>query len=67
MTSKETDVKEIATQLLAGMLANPHIYSMVSEEAGIGQQEHILLSKAIQIAETLVQEIENSNEGSSRP
>ena len=58
-TPEERKVKkDIASQLLAGMLANPHIYSIVSDEEGIGQQERILLSKAISMANALVEQVE---------
>lgn len=50
--------KEIASQLLSGMLANPHIYSLLSEEEGVGQQEQILLSKSISMAEKLIEQID---------
>ncbi len=63
MTDKGQEIKEIASQLLAGMLANPHIYTMVSEEEARGQQEQILLSNAIMMAEKLVEKIEQSHGG----
>ena len=59
MTSRTQEIKEIATQLLSGMLANPHIYSMISDEEGRGQQEQIMLSNAITMAESLMQKLEN--------
>ncbi|MEO0534741.1 MAG: hypothetical protein AAF215_12860 [Cyanobacteria bacterium P01_A01_bin.123] len=66
MTPEERKVKkDIASTLLAGMLANPHIYSLVSEDEGIGQQEKILLSKAIAMAEKLVDQVEHPH-GSRR-
>ena len=60
-TVQEKELKEIASQLLAGMLANPHIYTMVSDEEARGQQEQILLSNAITMAEKLIQKIEQSH------
>lgn len=60
MTTQETELKTIASHLLAGMLANPHIYTMVSEEEARGQQEQILLSNAIMMAEKLISRVEHS-------
>lgn len=59
MTAR-TELKSIASQLLAGMLANPHIYTMISEEEARGQQEQILLSNAILMAEKLIERIEQA-------
>ncbi len=60
MASKEQEIKEIAAQLLAGMLSNPHLYTMVSDEEGRGQQERILVSNAILMAENLIQTVDNA-------
>jgi hypothetical protein len=57
MTDREKEIKEVASQLLAGMLANPHLYTMISDEEGRGQQEQILLSNAIMMAENLVDKV----------
>lgn len=53
------DVKQIATQILAGMLANPHIYASVSDEGGRGQQEQNLIVMAIEMAEILITKVES--------
>ena len=63
-------IEQIATQLLAGMLANPEIYSLypkvnkihcldptVKIEVGKKQEEELVL-KAIAMAETLVTKVE---------
>jgi hypothetical protein len=63
MSPQGTELKEIAAQLLAGMLANPHLYTMISDEEGKGQQEQILVSNAISIAKELLQKLEASQEG----
>ena len=57
MTDREKEIKEVATQLLAGMLANPHLYTMISDEESRGQQEQILLSTAIMMAENLTEKV----------
>lgn len=57
MTDREKEIKDLATQLLAGMLANPHLYTMVSDEESRGQQEQILLSTAIMMAENLADKV----------
>lgn len=59
MTERTQEIKQIATQLLAGMLANPHIYSIISDEEGKGQREQILLSNAITMAEQLLEKVEH--------
>lgn len=63
MTPKESEIKEIATQLLAGMLANPHLYTVISDEEGRGQQERLLVSSAITMAESLLQAIDRTQKG----
>ncbi len=57
--SKVTEVKQIASQLLSGMLANPHIYPTVSDEGSQGQQEQTLMILAIELAESLIAKVEN--------
>jgi len=48
--------------LLAGMLANPHLYATVSDEEAKGQQEQILVSNAVMMAKNLIEKIEQSND-----
>lgn len=60
METQTSEVKKIASQLLAGMLANPHIYSMVSDELGRGQKEQDLIIAAISIAENLIKKAEKT-------
>ncbi len=65
MELPNSEVKQIATQLLSGMLANPHVYSMVSDELGRGPQEQDLIIAAIEMAEILIAKVEkkqNQNE-----
>lgn len=57
--SKVTEVKQIAAELLSGMLANPHIYPTVSDEGSQGQQEQTLMILAIELAESLIAKVEN--------
>ncbi len=54
------EVKQIATQLLSGMLANPHVYPTVSDELGRGQQEQDLIIAAITMAESLITRVEKN-------
>lgn len=61
MHESHREIKEIAAQLLAGMLANPHIYAKVSDEEGRGQQEKNLIITAIEMAEELVKRIDERN------
>lgn len=62
MTSPKQDIKEIATQLLSGMLANPHLYPTISDGEAKGQQERILISTAVMMAEELIEKIDQSYE-----
>ncbi len=59
MEAKTNEIKQIAAQLLAGMLANPHIYASVSDEGSNGQQEQALMTMAIEMAESLTEKVEN--------
>ncbi|PLZ98720.1 hypothetical protein CEN50_10225 [Fischerella thermalis CCMEE 5268] len=59
MESQANEVKQIATQLLAAMLANPHIYATVSDEGAKGQQEQELMIIAIEMAENLITRVDN--------
>ncbi len=58
MDAKTTEIKQIATQLLAGMLANPHIYAQVSEDLAQGVQEQDLIVLAIEMAQRLIDKVE---------
>lgn len=54
----QNELKQIAAQILAGLLANPHIYATISDEGANGQQEQILMRMAIDMAENLVQTLD---------
>ncbi|MGF1485861.1 MAG: hypothetical protein ACFBSE_01985 [Prochloraceae cyanobacterium] len=58
---KVSEVKQIAAQILAGMLANPHIYPNVSDEGASGQQEQKLKIIAIEMAMQLIADAEKKN------
>ena len=58
MNQNHTELKQIASQLLAAMLSNPHIYASISDEGASGQQEHKLRLLAIEMAEKLMAEVE---------
>ena len=58
MESKKGEVKQIASQILAGMLANPHIYASISDEMGRGRQEQDLIIIAIEMADSLIKKVE---------
>ncbi|MDJ0714449.1 MAG: hypothetical protein QNJ54_09540 [Prochloraceae cyanobacterium] len=51
------EVKQIATQLLSGMLANPHIYASISDEMSRGQQEKELIDISINMAKSLIEKV----------
>ena len=61
MNLKIYELKETATQLLAAMLSNPHIYAQVSDEGGYGQMEQQLIITAVEMAESLIQHIEHAH------
>ena len=58
MNSRNHEVTTIAAQLLAGMLANPHIYAKVSDEGAQGRQEQELLRIALELAGDLIAKAE---------
>ncbi|MBD2446207.1 hypothetical protein H6G76_03350 [Nostoc sp. FACHB-152] len=55
------ELKETATQLLAAMLSNPHLYPQVSDEGGYGQIEQQLIIASVEMAESLIKHIENAH------
>jgi hypothetical protein len=60
MKSQTAEIKQIAAQLLAGILANPHTYQVYSTESGklSKEQEQELIEIAIALAESLVEKTE---------
>ena len=64
MASNPNDIKQMATQLLAGMLANPHIYQTLSDEGARGQTEQTLQLIAIEMAEGLIEKVDRRTESS---
>ncbi len=60
MKSQTDEIKQIAAQLLGGMLANPHTYQVYSTESGklSREQEQELIKIAISLAESLVEKTE---------
>lgn len=59
MTSNPDEVKQIAAQLLAAMLTNPHVYQTPSDEGATGQTEQTLMIIALEMAESLIEKIES--------
>jgi len=58
------ELKQTASQLLAAMLSNPHIYPQISNEGGYGKMEQQLIIVAVEMAESLIEHIENVHPGS---
>ena len=60
MKSHADETKKIATKLLAGMLANPHLYQVYLSESGKlnRQQRQELIQTAIAMAEELIESSE---------
>lgn len=52
-------LSSLAAQILSGMIANPHIYSMVSDEGASGEQEKILRHTALEMASALITSAES--------
>lgn len=61
MGSQSNEVRQIAAQLYAAMLSNPHIFTNLSDEGVHGQQEQTLMLVAIEMAEVLIKKTENRN------
>ncbi len=61
MELSKTEVKQITTEILSGMLANPHIYQMLSDNLGRGPQERDLVVAAIEMAESLITKVEEKH------
>ena len=60
MNSQVDELKQTASQLLAAMLSNPHIYPKVSDEGSTGRMEQQLIIVAVEMAQSLNQHIEHS-------
>lgn len=58
MSEKTEQAKQIATQILAGLLSNPHIYASMSDEGAHAPQEQELIEVAIGMAEKLIARVE---------
>lgn len=59
MDTNTSEVKQIASQLLAAMMSNPHIYPNISDESAQGQRERTLITLAVEIAEALIEKVES--------
>ena len=57
MNSNQSELQQLAAQLLTGLLANPHVYPSISDERSTGQQEQELILMAIEMAEQLMQKV----------
>lgn len=64
MKSQVEEVKQIAAQLLTGMLANPHLYHVYQTESGKlnQEQQQELIATATAMAEALINQAENQVE-----
>jgi hypothetical protein len=61
MSIEIDELKKTASQLLAGMLSNPHIYPQISDGGGHGRMEKQLVIVAAEMAEDLIEHIENAH------
>ncbi|HLP90310.1 MAG TPA: hypothetical protein VK184_17210 [Nostocaceae cyanobacterium] len=58
MSTQPEELKQTASQLLAGMLANPHIYPQISDGGGYGRMEKQLVIIAVEMAQNLIEYVE---------
>jgi hypothetical protein len=66
MNTQVDELKKTASQLLAAMLSNPHIYPQVSDEGGYGNMEQQLMIASVEMAESLIGYIEKNHFRSER-
>ncbi|MFM2063305.1 MAG: hypothetical protein RLZZ507_2975 [Cyanobacteriota bacterium] len=66
MNTQVDELKKTASQLLAAMLSNPHIYPQVSDEGGSGNMEQQLIIASVEMAESLMGYIEKTHSQSQR-
>lgn len=52
------EVKQVASQLLSGLIANPHIYPNYSDDGARGEREQILINLSIEMASELIEKID---------
>ena len=62
MDTNTSEVKQIASQLLAAMMSNPHIYPNISDESAEGQRERTLITLAVEMAEALIEKVESRDQ-----
>jgi hypothetical protein len=60
------ELKQISSQILSAMLSNPHIYPQVSDEGGYGKMEQQLILISVEMAEILIQQIENTHSSTQK-
>lgn len=66
MNTQIDELKKTASQLLAAMLSNPHIYPQVSDEGGYGNLEQKLIIASVEMAEKLIEQIDNDKNSSKK-
>ncbi|TAF07178.1 MAG: hypothetical protein EAZ77_10605 [Nostocales cyanobacterium] len=66
MNKQIDELKKTASQLLAAMLSNPHIYPQISDEGGYGNMEQQLIIASVEMAESLIGHIERTHFQSER-
>jgi hypothetical protein len=57
MDAYTNELRQTATQLLTGLLANPHIYLNRSDEGSQGQLEQELMIVAVEMAVSLLETV----------
>lgn len=58
MSEKVEQTKQIAAQILTGLMSNPHIYASMSDEGAQAPQIQELIEMAVEMAENLIAKVE---------
>lgn len=66
MNTPTDEFKKTASQLLAAMLSNPHIYPQISDAGGYGNMEQKLIITSVEMTESLIQHIEKAHPPNER-
>ena len=61
MNTQIDELKKTASQLLAAMLSNPHIYPQGSDEGGYGTLDQKLMIASVEMAEKLIEQIDKNS------
>jgi hypothetical protein len=66
MNTQTDELKRTASQLLAAMLSNPHIYPQLSDAGGYRNMERQFIIASVEMAGSLIQNIGKADPQSER-